>query len=114
MVAVEVVLVIAVWLVPPTICLAKGKPIIAVCGYFGIGLLFVWVGSVRLALPGSRWADRFYDSGKLARSHARFSDDSEVGREGDREILAAWDGVEIKPDELDPITRRALRRVGRI
>lgn len=32
----------------------------------------------------------------------------------DDELLAAWEGVEINPDELDPITRRALKRAGRI
>lgn len=104
---------VVLWLGPPTICLMKGKLIFALVGYFGIGLLFVWVGAVRLALPDSRWARRFYDSDKLARSHARFPE-SEVDVERDQEILEAWDGVEIDPNELDPITRRALRKAGRI
>ena len=108
-----VCVVVALWFGPPTICLTKGKLIFALIGYFGIGLLFVWVGAVRLALPDSRWAQRFYDSDKLARSKARFPE-SEVDIERDQEILEAWEGVAIDPNELDPITRRALRKAGRI
>ncbi len=41
-------------------------------------------------------------------------EDAEAGRNPDAELLAAWEGVEVNPDELDPITRRALKRAGRI
>jgi len=114
MIVVQVMAVVALWLGPPTVCLMKGKRFFALFGYFGIGVLFVWVGAIRLALPDSRWARHFYDDDKLARSRARFSEAMEVESERDQEILAAWEGVEIKPDELDPITRRALRKAGRI
>jgi hypothetical protein len=42
------------------------------------------------------------------------ADADEAALRDDDELLAAWDGVEINPDELDPITRRALKRAGRI
>lgn len=101
------IVVLVYLVVPSAVCVAKGKPGMAI--FAGTA---AWVGAVRLALPSSAWARRYYDAEKLERARERFAADVEA--EHDPELLAAWDGVEINPDELDPMTRRALRKQGRI
>lgn len=93
------------------VCVAKGKPFFAlfVFGFFG-----TIAGAIRLAKPDSWWARRFYAPEKVEQARARFAEDDALTADRDSELLAAWDGVEINPDELDPITKRALKRAGRI
>lgn len=65
------------WLLPPAVCMLKGKSIFAV-----FGLLFVsavgFLGAIRLAKPDSYWARRYYDDAKRAKARARFPSDSPV------------------------------------
>jgi hypothetical protein len=93
-----------------SVCIAKGKIALAFLG----GPLTWSIGAFRLAKPESRWARRFYGPEKIEQARTPFAEDHAVTAERDDELLAAWDGMEINPDELDPITRRALKRAGRI
>lgn len=51
------------------VCVAKGKPRLALFGVFLPTVAIV--GAIRLARPGSRWARRRYGEAKLARAVAR-------------------------------------------
>lgn len=99
-------------IVPPTICVLKGKTVLAFASVFVVGLVPATVGAVRLASPDSWGARRYYDPEKLTRAWKRFPDDPLVGRDRDEDLRAAWDGQEINEAELDPITRRALKKAG--
>jgi len=101
-------------------CLLKGK-------YLMSFLLIIcpvgWVvGAVRIAKPNSVWARMFYTGPKAQLAHERFpyiAEEAnlrkEVRDQDNQAIIEAWDGIKIDdPDELDAITRRALRRAGRI
>lgn len=111
-------------LIPLIACVAKGKYWVAlVCGA-GVFLLVSVLGlipiavalccAVRLAKPSSFWAKRFYGEAKLARACERFAPYVVPHESRDRELAAAWEGVEIHPDELDRMTRKALKREGLI
>ncbi|HEY4277937.1 MAG TPA: hypothetical protein VGM91_06950 [Conexibacter sp.] len=92
--------------VPGVICALKGKPSVAIhLGGGAIGCAF------KLALPKSWWARQFYSEETMLRARARYA---HLEEPPDEELLAAWDGVEIDQAKLDSITRRALRRAGRI
>jgi hypothetical protein len=51
------------------VCLLKGKYRIALLGIFIPPLALI--GAIRLALPGSRWARRWYSPTRLERAQAR-------------------------------------------
>ncbi|HYQ79544.1 MAG TPA: hypothetical protein VEP91_10600 [Solirubrobacterales bacterium] len=66
---------IAIWgvliVAPATITALKGQWLLFVAGWLTLGLVW-WIAALRLARPGSWWARRFYDPGKLARAEARY------------------------------------------
>ena len=77
--AYSVVLVIAIaalWIAPIVINWLKGKKVFAVLAVFAfvglVPLVIAWVGTVRLAKPGSWWSRRYYDEDKIRRSRERF------------------------------------------
>ena len=101
-------------------CLLKGKYLMAF-----VSLIWPWawtIGAIRIAKPDSFWARRFYTDEKLALANERFQYKQEqadlkaqIRSDDDQEILDAWEGIEIEdPNELDPITRKALKKAGRI
>jgi hypothetical protein len=79
---------IAAWIVGMAVCLAKGKPFTALAGVVFPYVLFV--GSVRLARPGSIWAHRFYghNAKKARRAEARFRATRRIER--GRQRVFAW------------------------
>jgi hypothetical protein len=91
--------------IPGTVCALKGRTWRAFS--FGIGAVRAAYG---LATPRSWWARRYYSAEQLALARDRYPDRDPV----DEELLTAWEGVEVNPAGLDPITRKALRRAGLI
>jgi hypothetical protein len=59
------------WLLPPGVCMLKGKSIFAVFGLFFVSAVGL-IGAIRLAKPDSYWACRFYDDAKCAKARTRF------------------------------------------
>jgi hypothetical protein len=59
------------WIACLPIAALKGKWRMAVVDLFFT--LFVYIGAVRLAKPGSLWARRFYSDEKLRRALVRYS-----------------------------------------
>jgi hypothetical protein len=62
--AVVTVLILAV------LCFMKGKPGFALLGIFLAGI-FAIVGAIRVAKPGSWWANRYYEPGSAKEQLAR-------------------------------------------
>ncbi|MEA2496374.1 MAG: hypothetical protein QOJ29_4285 [Thermoleophilaceae bacterium] len=117
LVAAFAVALLVAWVAAVAVCCLKGK-----YWFAGLGVLLgpttlPVFGAIRLAKPDSWWAARFYDVDKLALAEERFKEDPYTV---DRSLAptdpqdSSWDGIEINPDELDPITRRALKKAGRI
>jgi hypothetical protein len=106
------------WLGAPVVCFLKGKVGLGLFGIIGIiavvGWIAAWVGAVRLATPGSWWARNRYSGEKLARSRARFPEDARIADAETEETKAAWSDEEIDTSGMDRITRRALRKAGRL
>ena len=67
------VLFIIFWVMPVAVCLLKGKVFTAAIAVLGFGIIFAWVGSVRVGKPGSPWARSKYaeDSKKMAKAKKR-------------------------------------------
>lgn len=85
---------IALQLLCLLVCIRKGKYATAVVGAFLLPV--AWIGAIRLARPGSRWARKQYDAGKLTRAKARANGfDARWGRRG----LALGDLVAGKPTD---------------
>jgi hypothetical protein len=59
------------FLVPAVVCALKGKPWFVVLGLLG-SCLFVVVGAIRLAKPGSWWYEQRYDDEQKLRADERF------------------------------------------
>lgn len=94
-VALLAILVVHVWAL--LICVAKGKYSTAVIGAYIAPI--AWIGAVRLARPGSRWARRHYSSDKQHRAEYRAAHfDARFGRYG----LELADLVAGKPSKPDP------------
>jgi hypothetical protein len=70
--------------------------------------------SARLAKPGSPWAGKRYTEEKLARARERFPVHADVADAHAEDIAVAWSDEVVNPYELDRITRRALRKAGRL
>jgi len=102
------------------VCAQKGKGRLAlfgVLGFWTVVMVFaVYAGAIRLARPNSRWAAERYDAEKTARAEARFADDPGIAveRQYAVDVNNAWAEVDVDQDDLDPITRRALRKAGRL
>jgi hypothetical protein len=79
---------IVVWVIAMAICLAKGKPFIALAGVVLPYILLI--GVVRLARPDSIWAHRFYRHNvrKAQRAEARFRASRKIER--GRQRVFAW------------------------
>ena len=58
-------------IIPGTITWLKGQRALLATGLLAGGLVW-WITAMRLARPGSWWAERFYDEAKLARSVERY------------------------------------------
>lgn len=70
----QLVIAVALWLfvlVPGVVTALKGQWLFLVAGILVVGLVWLIV-AFRLARPGSFWARRFYDDGKLRRAQARY------------------------------------------
>jgi hypothetical protein len=86
------------------ICWLKGKPWLAVLGLISSGI-FVLLGAIRLAKPGSHWALK-YGPDKLSRAEHRW-----LAVEPDSTPLPnPQDSTPIEGETMDRITRRARRR----
>lgn len=79
---------IVAWAFGLAICLAKGKPFVALAGVVLPYVLLL--GAVRLARPDSMWAQRFYrrDLKKARRAEARFRASRKIERW--RQRIFAW------------------------
>ena len=66
---------------PATITALKGQWLLFVAGWLTLGLVW-WIAALRLARPGSWWARRFYDHGKLARAQSRYGAGTEEASGG--------------------------------
>jgi hypothetical protein len=75
-----VVGVVVVIVAPVAVCVAKGKPFMAIFGVFGTSLWAI-VGALRLAKPDSVWARRYYSPEKRQRAEARFLPLGNPGKE---------------------------------
>jgi hypothetical protein len=127
--AIAVVLpIIALHVYAVVVCWTKGKRVMSVLGLVLVyGPLYL-VGALRLAKPDSRYALRNYGETKMNAAKARFPQNAanvsadwtpnydpidEAApphpQDGDWEDLAATD-----PNELDRITRRAMKKAGRL
>jgi hypothetical protein len=54
---------LVIWALPLVVTVLKGKYGMA---FFGVAFHFLWwIGAIRLAMPDSFWARRFYDDAKL-------------------------------------------------
>lgn len=66
---------VLLWLVlivaPASVTGMKGQWMLFVAGFITVGAVW-WIAAFRLARPGSWWARRFYDDGKLARAERRY------------------------------------------
>jgi hypothetical protein len=106
---------LVVYAVLAYVCVMKGKGLMALFAFFIVGgWVVMLVGAVRLAKPDSRWAVDHYDEEKMKRAQQRFATAAGIAEEDNAAITDAWADEDIDPDELDPITRRALRKAGRL
>lgn len=98
------------------VCVQKGKGMLLLFALLVGGWVVVFVGAIRLAKPTSRWAVKRYNGEKMARAVERFADEADVlvAQEDRATIETAWGQDDVDTNELDPITRRALRKAGRI
>lgn len=74
--------------------------------------LILIYSAFRLATPGSWWARRFYDQPKLEASRARYPVDADLHTEHVT-TAAQWTDEDIEAG-TDRITRRALKKAGRL
>lgn len=70
---ITIMLFVIFWVLPVAVCLLKGKIFTAAIAVLGPGLIFAWIGSIRVGKPGSPWARSKYapDSKKMAKAQRR-------------------------------------------
>lgn len=114
------------YVIPAYYCWAKGKVGVAITALLFVPLVGI-IGAWRLAKPDSRYALKNYGRTKMAEATARYPsraanvptdwvpnydglDEPAPPNEQDSD----WSETDVDPSQLDPITRRALRRSGRL